>query len=289
MKKRVNFLISCALLLSMAQTASATAELTFNQLKPVYNVGECIIVNLQENLQAASRFQRVDLWVAIEPPSQKWLFMTQLAFDPFSFTAQPFRASLETTKKVHRILDFEVLPGLGGDYTFYALYVEEGKNPLIDDFPFPTFRSNIAVMATTLSNRALPTDAPSNCDTPPAETDPTPDTPTAVPLPAPTHLAAVAGHSQVTLSWQPVAGAVSYTLHWREADGTERTLSISANSYLHSGLFNGASYTYWVTAVNAAGLEGTASATAVATPQVPEGPRLPPQIPWPSLGIVKSR
>ncbi len=274
MKKIAYLLMGCALHLSIAQTASATAELTFTQLKPFYNVGECIIVNLQENLQAASRFQRVDLWVAIEPPSQQWLFMTPLAFDPFSLTGEPFRTSLETTKKVHRILDFEVLPGLGGDYTFYALYVEEGKNPLIDDFP--VFRSNVAVMATTLSNRALPTDAPSNCDTPHVEPEPTSEVPTASKPAAPTHLAAVAGNRQITLSWQAVTDAVSYAIYWREVDGTESLLSISANSYRHSGLSNGASYTYWVTAMSAAGLESAPSVTVVATPQAPESPPAAP-------------
>jgi formylglycine-generating enzyme required for sulfatase activity len=279
MKKFAYLLMGCALLLSMAQTSlaqTATADLTFNQLKSVYNVGECIIVNLQEDLEASSRFHRVDLWVAIEPPSQEWLFMTALAFDPFSAIGQPFRTSLDSTKKVHRILDFEVLPGLGGDYTFYAVYVVEGKNPLTDGFM--VFRSNVAIAATTLSNRALPTDAPSNCDIPHVDPEPTPDpdVPTGSPPAAPTHLAAVAGNSQITLTWQPVAGAASYTLHWREPDGTERTLSISAESYRHSGLSNGASYTYWVTAVNAGGLESTPSATVVATPQAPESPPATP-------------
>ncbi|RKZ92232.1 MAG: hypothetical protein DRR19_04810, partial [Candidatus Parabeggiatoa sp. nov. 1] len=275
MKKIAYLLMGCALHLSIAQTASATAELTFTQLKPFYNVGECIIVNLQENLQAASRFQRVDLWVAIEPPSQQWLFMTPLAFDPFSLTGEPFRTSLETTKKVHRILDFEVLPGLGGDYTFYALYVEEGKNPLTDNFP--VFRSNVAVMATTLSNRALPTDAPSNCDTPHVEPEPTPDVPTASKPAAPTHLAAVAGNSQITLSWQAVAEAVAYQLYWDQAGGGDGILPVvGATSVQHTGLHNGVNYTYWVTAMNAANLESASSSAVVATPAAPVFPPATP-------------
>jgi len=120
-------------LLLSAQMVSATAELSFSPLNPIYRVGECVTLKLQENLQVPSRFHRVDLWVAIQMPNDgRLIYMTPLAFVPFSPTPQAFRESLESTKRTHDILDFEVLEGLSGTYTFYAAYVEEDKNPMMD-------------------------------------------------------------------------------------------------------------------------------------------------------------
>jgi hypothetical protein len=48
------------------------------------------------------------------------------------------------------VLEFEVLPGLGGDYNFYAAYVEEGKNPMTDSFL--VLHSNVAKVKVVLSN-----------------------------------------------------------------------------------------------------------------------------------------
>ncbi len=136
------------LLLCLTKMVSATAELTFSALKPINHVGECLFLTLQENLQASSRFHRVDLWAAVQLPNGDLLFMTPLAFAPFSPNPQFFRESLEATKRVHDIFDFEV--GLSGTYTFYAVYVDEGKNPIADGDS--VYRSNIALVSTTLSD-----------------------------------------------------------------------------------------------------------------------------------------
>ena len=128
----------------------STAILSFSNLKPLYNVGEKIVIDLEENV-AVNRFNRVDLWVVIEIPGGGLLFMTELAFNPFSLQPQPFRSSLDNTQTTHRVLEFEVLPGLGGDYNFYAVHVEEGKNLMTDSFL--VIRSNIAKVKVVLSNK----------------------------------------------------------------------------------------------------------------------------------------
>jgi formylglycine-generating enzyme required for sulfatase activity len=153
-------------LLCLAQTVNAAnAELSFECYKRVYEVGEYVILDLQENLQVPSRFHRVDLWVAVQLPDGGFLFKTLYAFAPFSVDPQPFRESLETTTRRHRVLEFEVVAGLGGDYTFYALYVEEGKNAITEGFP--VYRSNIATATTSLSNRISPdSNIPSREETP---------------------------------------------------------------------------------------------------------------------------
>jgi hypothetical protein len=134
---------------TISPTSSIPAGLYFSELQPLYHVGETVVIDLVENLQV-SRFHRVDLWVVIKMPNGNLLFMTELAFNPFSLNPQPFRSSLDTTQTTHRVLKFEVLPGLGGDYTFYAVYVEEGKNPMTDSFL--VLSSNMAKIKVVLSN-----------------------------------------------------------------------------------------------------------------------------------------
>lgn len=127
-----------------------TATLNFTQLKEFYNVGEKIVVDLYEQISACTRFHRVDLWVAVETPSGQLFFKTPYLFTPFEPSPQPFKTSLETSNAMYRILDFEILPGMGGNYSFYALFTQESKNPMIDGFIVQ--RSNIAITSTTLAN-----------------------------------------------------------------------------------------------------------------------------------------
>jgi formylglycine-generating enzyme required for sulfatase activity len=142
-------------LLCLAQTVNAAnAELSFECYKPFYEVGEYLILELQENLQAPSRFHRVDLWVAIQMPDGLLLFMSSLPIRPTSTKQGAFRESLNATTRKHRILEFEVQEGLGGDYIFYALYVEEGKNPVTDGFWVQ--RSNLAMAMISLRNLKNP-------------------------------------------------------------------------------------------------------------------------------------
>jgi len=92
-----------------------------------------------------------DLWIAIEMPSGDLLFMTAEPFEPFSLTPQVFRKSVKNTSALYHLLTFELPPDLGGKYTFYAVYVKEGKNPVTDSFL--VLLSYIGIAETTLSNR----------------------------------------------------------------------------------------------------------------------------------------
>ena len=78
------------------------------------------------------------------------LYMTPVPADLLSLSQQPFKESLEFSEKTTRILTFEVIPGLGGEYTVYAAYVEEGKNPMKDSFL--VLKSNIASVKVVLNN-----------------------------------------------------------------------------------------------------------------------------------------
>ena len=146
----------------LKDTASQTITITAEEIDAVrvevaglneyYAVGETVIVDLVEKVNT-NRFNRVDLWVAIQIPSGDLLFFTPLPLAPYSPNPQAFRESLESASKTTRLLDFEVIKGIGGTYIFYALYVEESKNPMnyLDDLGVVQ-RSNLAIQTTTLAS-----------------------------------------------------------------------------------------------------------------------------------------
>ncbi|MBE7498680.1 MAG: PQQ-dependent sugar dehydrogenase [Verrucomicrobiaceae bacterium] len=87
---------------------------------------------------------------------------------------------------------------------------------------------------------------------------------------APTGLAATAGHTQVGLTWNSVAGATSYNVKRGTANGgpySTVATGIVATNHIDTGLTNDTTY-YVVTAVNAGG-ESANSNQASATPVSP--------------------
>ena len=125
------------------------AALKFVGLKEHYQVGEFLKVDLVENLQINDSLQRVDLWIAVETSDGKTYFMTGSPFQPFSPEPQPFRRSLEQRSLQYRLLEFEVPPNMGGNYSFYAIYNKEGAD--LNQLLF-TQRSNLAFAMTVLSD-----------------------------------------------------------------------------------------------------------------------------------------
>lgn len=94
---------------------------------------------------------------------------------------------------------------------------------------------------------------------------------------APTGLTAAAGNAQVTLRWTASIGATAYTVKRSTADGgpyTPVATDVADTTYTNTGLTNGTTYFYVVSAVNAGG-ESPDSDRAGATP-------LPPPPPAPS-------
>ncbi|MGA2430043.1 MAG: glycoside hydrolase family 44 protein [Candidatus Acidiferrum sp.] len=94
----------------------------------------------------------------------------------------------------------------------------------------------------------------------------TPVAPTQAPA-APTGLTATAGNAQVSLAWTASSGATSYNVKRGTTTGGPYTLvtSVTVPSYLDTGLTNGTTYFYVVSAVNSIG-ESPNSAQASATP-----------------------
>ncbi len=105
-----------------------------------------------------------------------------------------------------------------------------------------------------------------------AQASATPTAGTQVPA-APTGLTATAGNAQVALSWTASSGATSYTVKRATTSGgpyTNVATGITATSYANTGLTNGTTYYYVVSASNGAG-ESSNSAQASATPTAGTG------------------
>lgn len=87
--------------------------------------------------------------------------------------------------------------------------------------------------------------------------------------PVPTGITATAGDKKVTVTWNSVSGATSYNIYYASTPGVTKTTGakiVNATSpYDVTGLTNGTSYYFVVTAVNAAG-ESDISAEKSAIP-----------------------
>lgn len=101
------------------------------------------------------------------------------------------------------------------------------------------------------------------------------------PIPAaPEVVHAVPGDQKVTIDWSPVSRATAYNLYWSLAPnptpggaGVTKVAAINGTTYDHTGLTNGSTYYYLVTAVNTGG-ESVASSAVSATP-LPPAPGAP--------------
>jgi chitin-binding protein len=91
--------------------------------------------------------------------------------------------------------------------------------------------------------------------------------------PAPTSLAATAGNAQVALTWNAASGATGYNVKRSLVNGgpySNVATNVTATSFTNTGLTNGTTYFYVVTAVNASG-ESPVSTQASAQPTAPTG------------------
>ncbi len=95
---------------------------------------------------------------------------------------------------------------------------------------------------------------------------------------APTGVVATAGNGGAVINWNTVSGATSYDIYWSitsgvtSANGTK--IANVTSPYSQTGLTNGTTYYYVVTAVNSYG-ESAASTQVSATPFAPVAPAAP--------------
>jgi fibronectin type 3 domain-containing protein len=99
----------------------------------------------------------------------------------------------------------------------------------------------------------------------------------AVPSPtlpaAPTGVSAQGGTNQVTVSWPAVTGAVSYNVYWSASAGVTKAtgtkLAGVTSPYVKTGLADGTTYYFVVTAVNSVGESAASSQASAATAAAP--------------------
>jgi len=87
---------------------------------------------------------------------------------------------------------------------------------------------------------------------------------------SPEDVTATAGDGQVTISWDKASKATSYNIYWSTTPGVTKAtgtkISDVTSPYTHTGLTNGTTYYYVVTAENSYG-ESSESSEVNATPQ----------------------
>jgi hypothetical protein len=95
---------------------------------------------------------------------------------------------------------------------------------------------------------------------------------------SPTEITAITGNKQVTLQWKKAAEVSSYNLYWSNTQGvtpaTGKKIANVLSPYMHTGLSNGTTYCYVITAVNGYGESGKSAEVAVtlnSAPSVPTG------------------
>lgn len=108
---------------------------------------------------------------------------------------------------------------------------------------------------------------------------------------APGGVTATPGDGQVALAWGASSGATSYSVSRGMAGGGTAPIAtgLSAPSYVDTGVTNGVTYSYWVTASNAAGTSPMSSvSTATPMASAPAAPALAAPTPlftWPRAAV----
>jgi len=145
-------------------------NLEFKGLKKFYYGGEKLEVDL---LETGSRSQSVDLWFAIQTPDKSLIFVPLNALNSLGADNEDFfedknyakghklyASSVQPQTTVHsKIIDLQIPSeelleepisseelfftqwGGKGNYKLHAVYIEEGKNPIVDGEEY--FRSNL--------------------------------------------------------------------------------------------------------------------------------------------------
>ncbi len=94
-----------------------------------------------------------------------------------------------------------------------------------------------------------------------------PSLPTEGAPPTPTGLSATAGDQKVTLNWNASEGATKYNIYYKVGEKWPFLTQTQNTSFTHTGLTNGVTYYYKVSALNDADQESAASEAVSATPQ----------------------
>jgi hypothetical protein len=133
------------------------ARISFVGIKPLYEVGDIIKVDVKTYVETQGPSQRVDLWAVIILPNENVLFRTSSPLSSYSLEPQPYLKSLELENNIYPVHEFEVAAGFGGGYYYYAFFVPENEefSDIIAKINAASLeaQSNIAVAYVLVSQR----------------------------------------------------------------------------------------------------------------------------------------
>ncbi|MEK8015981.1 MAG: Calx-beta domain-containing protein [Candidatus Parabeggiatoa sp.] len=130
---------------NQVNTGKPQAQVQFINLQPHYLIGNTRQAPAVIKLQV-SHLETVDLWIAVQMANTGPLyFMTNKAQAPFSLTPQAYQRALSAGNQTYELFTFPSSPPIG-QYTFYALLVEPGHNPL--ESGEEVYRSNLVIRET---------------------------------------------------------------------------------------------------------------------------------------------
>ncbi|NOT86038.1 MAG: hypothetical protein HOP02_14930 [Methylococcaceae bacterium] len=121
------------------------AQLSFKDLKPLYQAGESLTIALQEN--TVTRQRALDLWVAVKLPNGEFRFISPENTESFSAEAKPFMRKVGVNQMQHSIITLTIPVGLAGQYSVYAIFNEPERD--VTDLTH-SLRSNLANVALEL-------------------------------------------------------------------------------------------------------------------------------------------
>ncbi len=135
--------------MEMSAATTAMMFLNFVGLKPFYQVGETLQLDLVPIFYPPGPPQTVDLWVILQTPDQSVYFLRDNPLQPFSVAPQPFKSSISNQGQYH-LLEYTIPAGIGGNYQFYAFY----SQPKVDlnHLAATQLRSNQAFAMTLLND-----------------------------------------------------------------------------------------------------------------------------------------
>jgi fibronectin type 3 domain-containing protein len=178
--------------------------------------------------------------------------LTTIPIAPIGLSAMPANSQVALSWSAN---------SLATSYTVLRGTASGGETALATDISGTTYTDSTAANGTTyyyevVANNAFGQSPASN------EISGTPFDP--VPPAAPTGLTATAGLTQVSVAWEAATGATTYNIQRGTSSGGEVTVAtgITATSYTDTGLTNGTTYYYLVTASNPFGSSGASNEAA---------------------------
>ncbi|MCP4696375.1 MAG: hypothetical protein GY862_05960, partial [Gammaproteobacteria bacterium] len=103
-------------------------EIRFLDTRDFYYIGDTVGIRVSETRTRKSRSESVDLWLAMRTPDGEFFFKPPASV--FSLEPQAFKTGIAPSETEHPVPELAWPFIEKGEYALYALYVQEGADPL---------------------------------------------------------------------------------------------------------------------------------------------------------------